>query len=556
MKIHSHFIYKRLLVLPQTLMASSIPKLSLLLLFIAIIFSTATSLNTSSTSSLDTHLSYIRDFCKTTPYPDACFDSLKLSISINISPNIINNLLQSLQTAIFEAGKLGNILFGAGNSNIIEKQRGTIQDCIELHQITVSSLQRSVSNIQVGDSRKLADARAYLSAALTNKNTCLEGLESASGPLKPVILDSLTSTYEHVSNSLSMLSKSVPKEAHLNRRLMGFPKWMTRKDRRILESSGDEYGPSDIITVAQDDTGNFSAITDAINFSPNNSDDRVIIYVKEGVYVENVEIPSYKTNIVLLGDGINVTVITGNRSVVDGWTTFRSATIAVSGEGFLARDITFENTAGPEKHQAAALKVNADFAAFYRCSMNGYQDTLYVHSFRQFYRECDISGTIDFIFGNAAVVFQACNIVARMPMPGQFTVITAQSRDTEDEDTGISIQNCSIKATDELYSNSASVKSYLGRPWRVYSRTVYLECYIDDFMDPTGWTKWSGDQGLDTLYYGEYDNYGPGSATDNRVTWPGYHIMAYDDAFNFTVSEFIAADEWLESTSFPYENGI
>jgi len=229
---------------------------------------------------------------------------------------------------------------------------------------------------------------------------------------------------------------------------------------------------------------------------------------------------------------------------------------AVSGDGFLARDIAIENNAGPEKHQAVALRVNADLTAFYRCAIYGYQDTLYVHSFRQFYRECDIYGTIDFIFGNAAAILQDCNIISRKPLPGQFTVITAQSRDSPDEDTGISIQNCSIIATLDLYSNSSSFKSYLGRPWRVYSRTVYLESYIDDFIDPRGWTKWSSEQPLDTLYYGEYDNYGPGSTIDNRVQWLGYHLMDYADAYKFTVSEFINGDGWLDTTSVPYDNGI
>lgn len=228
----------------------------------------------------------------------------------------------------------------------------------------------------------------------------------------------------------------------------------------------------------------------------------------------------------------------------------------MSGEGFLARDITIENTAGPEKHQATALRVNADLVAFYKCTFNGYQDTLYAHSFRQFYRECDIYGTVDFICGNAAAVFQASNIVSKMPMPGQFTVITAQSRDSLDEATGFSIQNCSILASDDLYSHSSTVKSYLGRPWREFSTTVFLESYIDDFVDRSGWREWSGNQGLETLYYGEYDNYGPGSGTDGRVHWVGYHVMDYYDASNFTVSELITGDEWLESTSFPYDDGI
>lgn len=228
----------------------------------------------------------------------------------------------------------------------------------------------------------------------------------------------------------------------------------------------------------------------------------------------------------------------------------------MSGEGFLARDITIENTAGPEKQQAVALRINADLVAVFRCTINGYQDTLYAHSFRQFYRECDIYGTIDYIFGNAAVIFQGCNIISRLPMPGQFTVITAQSRDSPDEDTGISIQNCSIIATEELYNSSSSVKSYLGRPWRTYSRTVYIESYIDDFIYPQGWTEWSGDDGLATLYYGEFENDGPGSGTENRVGWPGYHVMDYYDASNFSVSDFIGGGEWLDSTSFPYDDWV
>ncbi|OMO67073.1 Pectinesterase, catalytic [Corchorus capsularis] len=289
-----------------------------------IFFSSTSGFEISSNLSSNS----IRSFCQNTPYPEACFDSLKLSISINISPNILNFLLQTLESALSEAGKLTNLFSNGGKSNIVEKQRGTMQDCKDLHQITLSSLKKSVLKIKSADSRKLADARAYLSAALTNKNTCLEGLDSASGPLKSVLVKSLISTYKHVSNSLSMLPKSGPvKKGHRNRRLLGFPSWLSRKARRILQSSDDEYDPSDVITVAADGTGNFSTISDAINFAPNNSLDRVIILVREGIYEENVDVPSYKTNIVLLGDGSDVTFVTGNRSVVDGWTTFRSATI-------------------------------------------------------------------------------------------------------------------------------------------------------------------------------------------------------------------------------------
>jgi pectinesterase len=110
---------------------------------------------------------------------------------------------------------------------------------------------------------------------------------------------------------------------------------------------------------------------------------------------------------------------------------------AVAGDRFIAVDVTFRNTAGPEKHQAVALRNNADLSTFYRCSFEGYQDTLYVHSLRQFYRECEIHGTVDFIFGNAAAVFQSCNLFARKPMANQKNAFTAQGRSDPNQNTGI-----------------------------------------------------------------------------------------------------------------------
>ncbi|XP_023908299.2 probable pectinesterase/pectinesterase inhibitor 12 [Quercus suber] len=520
--------------------------------------------NSKLSNTTNNNLSYIKSICKTTPYPDVCFESLEPSINdipIDTSPkNTAYYLVHTLKTAINEFKKLSNLFSDATHSNnIIEKQRGTIQDCTELHQITLSSLQRSVSRINDApiNERKVADTRAYLSAALTNKITCLESLDSASGPLKPAILNSITNTYKHVSNSLSILSSQFPQNISQhspnNMHLVdvGVPTWISKKlesRTRMLES---EYDPSKVLHVAADGTGKFTTITDAINCAPNNSNDRTLIYVKQGNYSENVVIPSYKPNIFLRGDGADVTKITGNRSVGDGWTTFRSATLAVSGEGFFAQDICIENKAGREKHQVVALRVNADFVALYKCSIIGSKDTLYVHSFRQFYQECDIRGTIDFIFGNAAVVFQLCDIFSRMPMSGQFTVITAQSRNSPDETTGISFQNCNILAKKDLCS---SVKSYLGRPWRTYSRTVYLLSYIDNFIDPARWTQWSNgnNQGLNTLYYGEYDNKGPGSSTDDRMTWSGHHIMVLFDAFNFTMAEFISGVDWLKKLKVPF----
>ena len=315
----------------QTMMASS-SILKLFLLLSAISLPRAWALNSSSSMKCSQNLSSIISTCNTTPFPDVCIDSLKHSnISNETSPNINTYLHNTLHTAISKSEKLSNMFLDAGNpNNVIEKQRGTIQDCKELQQITMSCLQRSVSLIQDApvNQRKQADAAVYLSAALTNKNTCLEALDSASGPLLKTLVRAVRDTYKHVSNALSILSSQ---KSHNNRRLMdmGVPSWISKKlesRNRILES---ECDPSKTLTVAADGTGNFTTITDAINFAPNNSNDKTIIYIKKGVYEENLEIPIYKRNIFLRGDGTDATIITGKRSVADGWTTYRSTTLGM-----------------------------------------------------------------------------------------------------------------------------------------------------------------------------------------------------------------------------------
>ncbi|XP_020264108.1 probable pectinesterase/pectinesterase inhibitor 12 [Asparagus officinalis] len=318
-------------------------------------------------------------------------------------------------------------------------------------------------------------------------------------------------------------------------------------------------GGLETLIVAQDGSGNFTKIGDAISFAPNNSNYRTIIKVKAGIYYEYLEIPENKPNLMLYGEGSNVTEIRGNRSVGDGCKTLYSATVAVLGQGFIARDISFINTAGASKNQAVALRVDADMAAFYRCAIDGYQDTLYARLGHQFYRECDISGTVDFIFGDATAVFQMCNIYVKLPASGQSNTITAQGRKDEDDIRGFSLQNCSILPSQELAASNVSVKTFLGRPWKTYAVTVYIKSYLDSIVDPSGWMKWSDgdDPAMYKVYYGEYANYGPGKGTqDTRINWPGFHWMEYEEARNFSVSRFIKGDEWLPSTSIPFDDGI
>lgn len=224
----------------------------------------------------------------------------------------------------------------------------------------------------------------------------------------------------------------------------------------------------------------------------------------------------------------------------------------------MARDIAFQNTAGPAKHQGVALRIGSDRAVIYRCSVEGYQDSLYAHSNRQFYRDTDVYGTVDFIFGNAAAVLQNCNIYPRKPGDGSHkNTVTAQGRTDPNQNTGTSIHNCKIAAAADLAPEKGKFRTFLGRPWKKYSRTVVMQTYMDESVDPAGWEPWSGEFALSSLYYGEYMNRGPGAAIGGRVSWPGSHpAMSSAEANKFTVAGFIFGNTWLPATGVQFDSGL
>lgn len=213
----------------------------------------------------------------------------------------------------------------------------------------------------------------------------------------------------------------------------------------------------------------------------------------------------------------------------------------------------FQNTAGPSKHQAVALRVQSDRSAFFDCRMDGNQDTLYNHANRQFFRNCVISGTIDFIFGDSPTLIQNTLIIARRPMDNQLNTVTAQGKVDANENTGIVIQNCRIVPEQILFPDRFKIATYLGRPWKQYSTTVVMESTLADFIRPEGWTPWSGAAFEDTLYYAEYNNRGPGASLDRRVDWKGYHKIDRSTAMRFTAQSFLLSREnWLPQTGIPY----
>lgn len=230
----------------------------------------------------------------------------------------------------------------------------------------------------------------------------------------------------------------------------------------------------------------------------------------------------------------------------------------ILGDGFTAQGITFQNTAGPDKQQAVALLVESDNSAFYRCKIAAYQDTLYAKHGKQFFRDCEISGTVDIIFGNAKVVIQNCNIYARKPLRGQVNTIVAQGRQSYSEDSGTVIQNSIITAAPDLRTAEYPVKTYLGRPWKEYSTTVIIDCYLDAVIDPEGWKAWDENSAnLDTIYYAEYGNDGPGSDTSRRVNWKGFRVLQDPaEAAQFTVWNFIQGDSWIPAIGIPFYSGL
>ncbi|XVE58377.1 hypothetical protein DITRI_Ditri04bG0164900 [Diplodiscus trichospermus] len=516
--------------------------------------------------------------CSKTRFPNLCLNSLlefpgSLTASeqdlVHISFNVT---LQHFSKALYMTTSISYL-------QMDPRVRSAYDDCLELLEDSIDALSRSLFSVipsQDGNNKggSNQDVMTWLSAALTNQDTCMEGFEGVSGTVKNQVTPKLNDLSELVSNCLSIFAASggddfrgVPIQ---NRRLLAtgddtsganvdeenFPKWLGRKERELLNTPVSAI-QADII-VSKDGNGTVKTITEAIKKAPEHSTRRVIIYVRAGRYEENnLKVGRKKTNLMFIGDGKGKTVITGGKSIFDNMTTFHTAAFAATGAGFIARDMTFENWAGPTKHQAVALRVGADHAVVYRCNIIGYQDTLYVHSNRQFYRECDIYGTVDFIFGNAAVVLQNCSIYARKPMPLQKNTITAQNRKDPNQNTGISIHACRILPAQDLTAANGSFQTYLGRPWKLYSRTVVMLSYMSDHIHPRGWLEWNATFALDTLYYGEYMNYGPGAAIGQRVRWPGYRVITSDiEASRFTVGQFIYGSSWLPSTGVAFLAGL
>ncbi|KAK1423665.1 hypothetical protein QVD17_18972 [Tagetes erecta] len=488
-------------------------------------------------------LASIKAVCDSTLYPSTCYNSLSpLVNSTHIQPDELLKL--SVVVAINELEKASTLL--------------ELKNCSELLDLALDHLNDTLSSatdvnlVSIGS--LLDDLMTWVSAAGTYQQTCIDSFEEN-------VLGYLKTSTELTSNSLAIIKgiSSVASSYNQRRRLMSFvearddmPGWLSGKERKLLQDTKLPAGIKADVVVAKDGSGKFKTISDALKAVPDKSKKRFVIYVKKGVYFENVRIEKPKWNVLMIGDGMDSTIVSGSLNVVDGTPTFQSATFAVFGKGFIARDMGFRNTAGAAKHQAVALMSTADQSVFYRCKIEAFQDSLYAHSNRQFYRECNIYGTVDFIFGNSAVVLQNCNILPRRPMTGQQNTITAQGKFDPNQNTGISIHNCNISP----FGNLSDIHTFLGRPWKNYSTTVYLNNMMGSLIDPKGWMPWVGTSAPNTIFYAEYGNYGAGAVTKNRVTWKGLKFITTKQAEKFTVKPFIQGNKWVKDADVPYKSGL
>jgi pectinesterase len=297
-----------------------------------------------------------------------------------------------------------------------------------------------------------------------------------------------------------------------------------------------------VFSVAKDGSGDFKYIQEAIDAMRVYPLAPITLYIKNGVYNEKIELPATNTDVLFIGESVEKTIIVFNDYSGRGkLTTFTSYTAKISGNRFTAQNITFSNSAG-RVGQAVALYVDADKAVFRNCRFLGDQDTIFAagETSRQYFVDCYIEGTTDFIFGPSTAVFQSCTIKGKTD-----SYITAAST-TAGKGFGYVFLDCKIMA------DSSVTKLYLGRPWRAYSRTAFIRCQLPKEIAPEGWNNWGNAENEKTVFYAEYKNVGEGAYVNSRVPWSKQ--LTDKEARAFTVENVFAATNSLVSEMSWFQN--
>lgn len=298
-------------------------------------------------------------------------------------------------------------------------------------------------------------------------------------------------------------------------------------------------------TVSKNGTGQYKTVQEAFNALPCFSRDTFVIFVKNGTYKEKLVLPPVQCVVKLKGESRENTIISyddysGRIVAGDTLTTHNSYTFRVMADNFEAEGLTIENSAG-RIGQAVAIEIKSDKVTFKNCKFLGNQDTFYANSDGRVYMKgCYIEGTVDFIFGKSIVVFDSCIIHIKKD-----AYITAAST-PEGCHYGFVFLNCRLTA------DTGVRKVYLGRPWRSFARTVYINCNLGSHILPEGWNNWSKPEKEKTAYYAEYKSTGPGATSiSQRANWS--HQLTSDEAKTYTLKNIFSkkasninfSDNWM-----------
>ena len=284
---------------------------------------------------------------------------------------------------------------------------------------------------------------------------------------------------------------------------------------QIIEISAKSYDNPDTLFVARDGTAEFRNIDDAIEVCRAFMDYHKVIFVKKGVYKEKLIIPSWLTNIEICGEDRDKTIITYDDhanikmpGTEKGMGTFRTYTLKIQGNDIKMKNITIENNAA-RLGQAVALHTEGTRIIFVNCRFLGNQDTIYTGGIETmlYFKDCYIEGTTDFIFGPSTAWFEGCTIKNKVN-----SYVTAAST-PQNVKYGYIFNNCKIIA------DEAATKCYLGRPWRPYAHTLFMNCELGGHIRAEGWHNWGKETNEQTARYEEYNNTGAGAKTDNRAKW-------------------------------------
>lgn len=273
-----------------------------------------------------------------------------------------------------------------------------------------------------------------------------------------------------------------------------------------------ENSPTYDYVVAKDGSGDFESVQEAFDAVKSNQEETTVIFVKNGTYKEVLTLPENKNNISLIGESESEVILTFdnyaskiNPETNEEYGTSGSSSTFIHGNGFYAENITFENSAGPVG-QALAIYISGDKVVFVNCSFLGWQDTLYAGESRQYFKNCYIEGSTDFIFGPSTTFFDNCELYAKGG-----SAITAASTE-EYVDYGYVFKDSKITGSED---NNTT----LGRPWRPFASVAFINTEMSGSIQPRGWDNWGNEDNEETARYVEFNSSGEGATPEQRVDW-------------------------------------